>query len=56
MNLLFDINPEQFISNGEKILSSIKKVDYISLLIASLKEGVSDEVKYCLNKEDSQKV
>lgn len=50
MNLLFDLNPEQFIANGEKLLSDIKKVDYISLLIASLKEGVSDELKYCLEK------
>ena len=56
MNLIFDLNPEQFVNNTEKLLSDIKKVDYISLLIASLKEGVSDEIKYCLNKEEIQKI
>ena len=37
MNLLFDLDPEQFLNNSQKLLSDIKKVDFISLLIASLK-------------------
>lgn len=48
LNLLFDINPQQFLEQCEHALRSINKTDYINLFVASLKEEVSQELKYCL--------
>lgn len=50
--MLFDLNPQQFVEQCEHALKSIQKIDYINLLIASLKEQLSDEVKYCLTPRE----
>ena len=56
MNLLFDLDPAQFMVKTGAILSSIGKADHVSLVVAGLKEGVSEEVKYCVSKDELQRI
>ena len=41
INLLYDVNPEQFITNISKFVTEVDKVDYLNLFINSL---VDDEM------------
>lgn len=42
LNLMFDVNPQQFADRCEQVMQSLSKSDYINLLVASLKEELSD--------------
>lgn len=38
INMIYDVNPEQFMANIEKFVSELEKVDYLNLFINSLNE------------------
>lgn len=38
INLIYDVNPEKFMSNISKFVSEVKQVDYLNLFINSLNE------------------
>ena len=38
INLIYDVNPEQFMANIAKFVEEVKQVDYLNLFINSLNE------------------
>ncbi len=56
LNLIFDINPAEFIANCKEIMTKLKRSDYINLLIASLKNNLSDELEYSISADELKKV
>jgi elongator complex protein 1 len=38
INLIYDVNPEKFMSNIAKFVAEVKQVDYLNLFINSLNE------------------
>ena len=37
INLIYDVNPEKFMSNIAKFVAEVKQVDYLDLFISSLR-------------------
>ncbi|KAL4476509.1 hypothetical protein ABPG74_010242 [Tetrahymena malaccensis] len=56
INVIFDINPKKFTENAQSILTKFKKTDYINLLIAQVKNELSDEIQYCVYDEELQEL
>lgn len=55
INLIYDVNPEQFLANIEKFVKEVSQVDYLNLFINSLsKESRGKELDFMLplSKED----
>ena len=38
MNLIFDIDPEYFVKNGQEIFSNLENKDYINLFLNMIKK------------------
>jgi elongator complex protein 1 len=38
LNLIYDVNPERFLSNIPKFVAEVKQVDYLNLFINSVKD------------------
>jgi len=52
LNLLFDINVDGFLEKGELIVQQVEKVDYLNLLLTSLKDELSNDLEYILTPEE----
>jgi len=52
LNLLFDLNPEEFVKNVDEIVGQIEKIDYLNLLLTATKEEINPDVSYVLTPEE----
>ena len=39
INLIYDVNPEKFLTNIEKFVKEVKQIDYLNLFINSLNDS-----------------
>lgn len=52
LNLLFDINVDGFLEKGELIVTQVEKVDYLNLLLTSLKDELANDLDYILTSDE----
>lgn len=52
LNLIFDINPKNFIKNSEEIIKDIEKNDYINLFLSSVSNEISEHLSYIFKPEE----
>jgi elongator complex protein 1 len=53
LNLIYDIDPELFMSNLDKFLKEVKKEDYLNLFLNSLIDDYCEEFKILFNYNKS---
>ena len=54
LNLLFDLNPEEFVKNVDEIVAQIEKIDYLNLLLTATKEEMNPDISYVLTPEEQK--
>ena len=56
LNLIFDINPKNFIKNYEEIIKDIEKNDYINLFLSSVSNEISEHLSYIFKPDELKEI